>query len=113
MVEHAVGVGLGNGLGDLGHVGVALADVHVVADADDVGHERDHRGGLADGLAVRDLALALVEVLELEPSRFVALENEKRVRVELSRKSETARPELKMRGEMLRSRRSRSAAATA
>ena len=47
------------------------------------------------------------------PSRFVALENEKRVRVELSRKSETARPESKIRGEMLRSRRLRRAAATA
>ena len=47
------------------------------------------------------------------PSRFEALENEKRVRVELSRKSETERPESKILVEMLRSRRLRRAAAVA
>ena len=45
-----------------GHVLVALADEHVVADADDLGQEGDHVGGLAHRLAVRDLRLALVEV---------------------------------------------------
>ena len=81
VVEHAVLVGLVDGLGDLGHVGVALADVHVVTDADDVGHEGDHRGGLADGLAVGDLGLALVEVLELEAEQVRGLgEREARAR---------------------------------
>ena len=45
------------------HVGVALADVHVIADSDDVCHERDHVGGLTDGLAVCYLGFALVQIL--------------------------------------------------
>ena len=45
---------------------VALADEHIIADADDVGHEGHHVRGLADGLAVGDLALALVQVLDLQ-----------------------------------------------
>ncbi len=45
---------------------VALADEHIIADADDVGHEGHHVRGLADGLAVGDLGLLLVEVLHLE-----------------------------------------------
>ena len=81
VVEHAVVIGLVDGLGDLGHVGVALADVHVVADADDVGHEGDHRGGLAHGLAVGDLRLALIEVLELKAQEVRGLgEREARAR---------------------------------
>ena len=66
MVEDAVGVGLRHGLRDLLHVRVALADELVVTDADDISHEADHRGGLAHGLAVGDLRLGLVEVLELQ-----------------------------------------------
>lgn len=66
LLQHAVLVALGHGVHELVHVGVALADVHVVADADDVGHEGDHVGGLADGLAVGDLALALVQILHLQ-----------------------------------------------
>ena len=46
------------------------------------------------------------------PSRLVPEAKEKRVRVELSRKFETARPDSKMRVEMLRSRRLRRASAT-
>ena len=45
---------------------VALMDVHVVADADDVSHEGNHVGRLADRLAVGDLGLLLVENLLLE-----------------------------------------------
>ena len=44
------------------HVGVALADVHVVADADHLRHEGDHVRRLAHRLPVGDLALSLVEV---------------------------------------------------
>ena len=46
------------------------------------------------------------------PSRLHAEANEKRVRVELSRKIEMPRPELKIFVFLLRSRRSRSASAT-
>ena len=66
LLQHAVLVALGHGVHELVHVGVALANVHVVADADDVGHEGHHVGGLADGLAVGDLALALVQILHLQ-----------------------------------------------
>ena len=45
---------------------VALADEHIVADADDVSHEGDHVGGLTHGLAVGDLAHLLVEHLLLK-----------------------------------------------
>ena len=54
---------LGDRIHHLMHVGVALADVHIVADADHVRHEGDHVGRLAHGLAVGHLALALVKVL--------------------------------------------------
>ena len=73
MIQNAILVGLLHGLGDLGHVGVALADVHVVADADDVGHEGDHGSGLADGLAVSDLGLLLVQVLQLKAEQVGCL----------------------------------------
>ena len=73
VIQNAVLVSLLHGLGDLGHVGVALADVHVVADADDVGHEGDHGSGLADGLAVSDLGLLLVQVLQLKAEQVGGL----------------------------------------
>ena len=66
LLQHAVPVALLHRVGHLFHIGVALADVHIVPDADDVGHEGDHIGGLTDGLAVGNLALALVQVLDLQ-----------------------------------------------
>ena len=45
---------------------VALLNEHVVPDADDVGHEGHHVGGLTDGLAVGDLAGLLVQVLDVQ-----------------------------------------------
>ena len=44
-------------------IGVALADVHIIADTDDISHEGHHVRGLADGLAVSDLGLLLVQNL--------------------------------------------------
>ena len=66
LFEHARLVALGHGVDDVVHIRIALADVHIVADADDVGHEGDHVRGLAHRFAVRDLALALVEILHLK-----------------------------------------------
>ena len=54
------------GFGHSVHVGVALADVHVVADADDVRHEGNHICRLADCFAVSDLGLLFVEILHLK-----------------------------------------------
>ena len=42
---------------------VALADEHIVPDADDVGHEGDHVGGFTDSLAVGNLGPLLVQIL--------------------------------------------------
>ncbi len=64
LLQDAGGVALLHRAGDFPHVGVALADVHVVADADHLGHEGDHVGRLPHRLAVGDLALALVQILE-------------------------------------------------
>ncbi len=92
---------------------VALADEHVVTDADDVGHEGDHVSRLADGLAVGDLGLLLVQILHLKAQQVGGGAKEKRVRVELSRKIEMPRPESKiLEVILLRSRRSRRASAT-
>ena len=52
---------------------MALTDEHIVADADDVGHEGDHGSGLADGLAVSDLGLLLVQVLQLKAEQVGSL----------------------------------------
>ena len=65
LLEDAVLIALFESVRDLLLIGMALADVHIVADADDVSHKGDHVGGLADGLAVGDLALALVQILHL------------------------------------------------
>ena len=66
LLQNAVLVALGHSVHHVMHVLVALADVHVVTDADDVRHEGDHVGSLADGLAVGDLALALVQILHFQ-----------------------------------------------
>ena len=66
LLEDAVAVALFERVHEGLLILVALADEHIVADADDVSHEGDHVGGLADGLAVGDLALLLVEHLLLK-----------------------------------------------
>jgi hypothetical protein len=66
LLEDTVAVALFQRVHERLLVLVALMDVHVVADADDVSHEGNHVRGLADGLAVCDLGLLLVEDLLLE-----------------------------------------------
>ena len=51
-------------------IGVALADIHVIADTDDVCHEGDHVRGLSHRLAMRDLALLLIQVLHLKAKQI-------------------------------------------
>ena len=58
--------------GHLHHVLVALAEEDVVADADDLGEEPDHRRGLAHGLAVGDLRRRLVEFLGRQAEQVAA-----------------------------------------
>ena len=62
--QHALREAVVEGVADFLHVGVAGAEEHVVADADDLRQEGDHVGGFADGFAVGDLRLAFVEVLD-------------------------------------------------
>ena len=66
LLQDAGLVALGDSLHEFLLVGVALANVHVVTDTDDVSHEGNHVGSLADGLAVGDLGLALVQVLNFQ-----------------------------------------------
>ena len=49
---------------------VALTDIHIVPDADDIGHEGHHVGRLTDGLAVGDLRLLLVQHLLLQTQQI-------------------------------------------
>ena len=66
LLENTVPIALLHGVHEGLLILVTLADEHIVADTDDVGHERHHVRRLADGLAVGDLGLLLVEVLHLE-----------------------------------------------
>jgi len=66
LFENAVFVALGHSVDDFVLVGAALADVHVIADADDVSHEGNHVGCFTDCFAVGYLALAFVQILDFE-----------------------------------------------
>ena len=66
LLQDAILMTLGNGIHHFVHVGVSFANVHIIPDADDIGHEGDHVGCLADRLAVGDLGLALVQILYLK-----------------------------------------------
>lgn len=70
LLQHSGIMPLPHSVGDGVHIGVALADIHIVPDTDDVRHKGDHVGGLPDGLAVGDLALALVQVLHLQAQQI-------------------------------------------
>ena len=54
------------------HVFVALADVHIIADTDNVSHEGNHVSGLTNGLTMSDLALALVKILNLKTKQVTS-----------------------------------------
>src|SRR3989304_4609802 len=47
-----------------------FTDIHVITNADDVCHKRDHRGRLTHRLPMGDLGLALIQVLHLEPQEI-------------------------------------------
>ena len=66
LLQDASCVTLGNSVHELLLVGVALADVHVVTDTDDVSHEGNHVSGLTDGLAMSNLRLAFVQILNFQ-----------------------------------------------
>ncbi len=66
LLQHPFQEALFYGLGHFQHIGMSLADIHVITDADHVGHERDHVGSLAHCLAVGDLRLAFIQVLRLQ-----------------------------------------------
>ena len=66
LLQNTVAVALLHGVHEGLLILVALADEHIVADADDIGHEGHHVGRLADSLAVGDLGLLLVQILHLQ-----------------------------------------------
>ena len=47
-----------------------LADIHVIADSDDIRHEGNHVRGFSYRLAVRDLALLLIQILYLQSQQI-------------------------------------------
>ena len=55
LFQHTVAFSVLDGLGDFFHISVALADIHIVTDADDVRHEGHHVGRLTYGLTMSDL----------------------------------------------------------
>ena len=63
LFEHAVLITFGNRIHKGVHVGITLADVHIIADTDNVCHERNHISGFADGFSVGNLRLAFVQIL--------------------------------------------------
>ena len=66
LLENAVAVALFQSVHERLLVLVALMDVHIVADADDISHEGNHVGRFTDRLAMGDLGLLLVEDLLLK-----------------------------------------------
>ena len=66
LLQNTVAVAFLHGVHEGLLILVTLADEHIIADADDVGHEGHHVGRLADGLAVGDLGLLLVQILHLQ-----------------------------------------------
>ena len=70
LLQHAVPVARGNGVHELMHIGVALADVHIVPNSDHISHEGDHVGGFPDGFAMGDLAFALVQILHFQAQQI-------------------------------------------
>ena len=66
LLQNAVPVAFLQGVHKGLLIGVTLANVHIIADTDDISHEGDHVGGFPDGLAVGDLRLFLVQDLLLQ-----------------------------------------------
>lgn len=61
--QHALTIAVVERFAHLAHIGVAGAEVHIVADADSVRAEGDHVGGFTYGFAVGNLRFTLVQVL--------------------------------------------------
>ena len=49
---------------------MTLTDKHIIPDADDVRHEGHHVGGFPNGLAVGDLRLLFVQILNLQTQQI-------------------------------------------
>ncbi len=54
---------------EVAHVLVAFADVHIIANAHNVGHKANHVGGFAGGFAMGHLGFAFFKVLDFEPQQ--------------------------------------------
>ena len=66
LFQNAVFIALCYRVNHFMHIGISLADVHIIADTDNVSHERDHICCLADGLAVGYLRFPFVQILNFE-----------------------------------------------
>ena len=72
LFEHAVLIAFGNRIHKSVHVSIALTDVHIVADTDNVCHERNHISGFADGFSVGNLRLAFVQILYFQTEQVTS-----------------------------------------
>ena len=66
LLKDTVFISLCYGVNNFVHISISFADVHIIADADNVSHERDHVGCLADCLTVCNLRFSLVQILNLK-----------------------------------------------
>ena len=66
LLQHAGFIALGNCIDYIVHVGIAFADIHVIANADDVCHEGNHVRGFTYGFTVSNLTFAFVKILDFQ-----------------------------------------------
>ena len=70
LLQNAVPVAFIQGIHKGFLIFVTLTDEHIVPYADDVRHEGHHVGGFPDGLAVGDLRLLFVQILNLQTQQI-------------------------------------------
>ena len=70
LLQNAVPVAFIQGIHKGFLIFVTLTDEHIVPDADDVRHEGHHVGGFPNGLAVGDLRLLFVQILNLQTQQI-------------------------------------------
>ena len=70
LLQNAVPVAFIQGIHKGFLIFVTLTDKHIIPDADDVRHEGHHVGGFPNGLAVGDLRLLFVQILNLQTQQI-------------------------------------------
>ncbi len=66
LFQHPLVIPFLHSISNLLHIGVAFANIHIISNSDDIRHETDHISGFPNGLAVSDLALLFIEILDFQ-----------------------------------------------